>query len=252
MPNTLKERLKNQELIIGGWITLQDPFISEIMASHDKVDCIVIDTEHTSLTIHDVAHHIKTISNIGKPPIVRLENISKPLLKKVLDLGCYNIILPMVKSIQDIEECYKYGMYPPDGERETGIFRAQKYGNADDLKAYIKNFKQSFSVIPMIECKAAIEQIESICSSPLVEAIIIGKYDLSSSLGCPGEIDHPEVINAISKVKQSCQKHKCSLGIHQVEPNPSLIDSYINDGFNFIFYGTDFRFIRASLDKVPR
>ena len=252
MLNTLKERLKNRDLIIGGWVTLRDSFISEIMATHKKVDCVVIDTEHTPLTIQDVAHHVKTISNIGKVPIVRLESLSKPLLKKVLDLGCNTIILPMVRSIQEIEDCYKLSMYPPEGERETGIFRAQQYGDAADLQNYIVQFKKSYTIIPMIECKEAVEQINSICSSPLVDAVIIGKYDLSSSLGHPGKIDHPNVIKAISKIRESCQENKCSLGIHQVEPSPHLVNNYIKNGFNFILYGTDFRFISTSFDQVLR
>lgn len=241
----LKEKLACNALTIGSWITLGHPTIAEIMAA-SGFDWLVLDTEHSVLELSDVQMLIQVLDAQGCPAIVRLTSNHPDQIKRVMDAGATGIMVPMVKTAADAEAAAQAVYYPPRGCRGVGLARAQGYGAR--FQQYRHWLEDNAVVIVMIEHIEAVEAIESILSVPGIDAYIIGPYDLSGSMGRPGELDFPEVQAAIEQVKAAGQRLGKPGGIHVVEPDPDQLRHHVQGGFSFIGYGLDIRI----LDTVCR
>ena len=195
----LKEKLRNRELTIGSWITIGSTVVAEIMAKAGY-DWLTIDMEHSAITIDIAQELIRVIELCGVTPLVRVGNNDANLIKRVMDAGAHGVIVPMVNSREDAENAVRSVKYPPRGFRGVGLARAQKYGA--DFEGYKQWNDKNSIVIVQIEHILAVENLEEILSVPEVDGFIIGPYDLSGSLGVPGEFDNPEVLDALKRVKQ--------------------------------------------------
>ena len=98
-------------------------------------------------------------------------------------------------------------------------------------------------MIVQIEHKDAINNLEEIFTTPGVDGFIIGPYDLSCSLGIPGEFNNKEFIDTVNYIKSIGEKFNCSVGMHIVEPDSSILSKCIDDGYKFIAYSVDIRVI---------
>lgn len=249
MKSITKNKLQNSDLTLGSWITLSDPNVTEIICQNPKIDWVAIDMEHSMLTLKDVSSHIQVARLMNKTALVRIPNHDGTLIKQVMDAGADGIIVPMINSVSQLESCYRSLHYPPIGVRGVGLSRAQRYGATGGFQDYKKNLTSESILIAQIENIKALEEIDAITSNEFVDAIFIGPYDLSASMGLAGEFDSDQYHQAVRKIKDSALNNKCSLGIHIVEPNPQEVKSSKDQGFNFIAYSTDFRMIENSLSQ---
>ena len=152
-------------------------------------------------------------------------------------------MVPMVKTAADAEAAVQAVYYPPLGQRGVGLARAQGYGAR--FQEYRRWLEENAIVVVMIEHIDAVNAIDSILSVPGVDAYIIGPYDLSGSMGRPGELDYPEVQLAIKRVHEAGAVLFLgkSGGIHVVEPDLDQLRHYIQAGFSFLGYGLDIRIL---------
>ncbi|MBT6718069.1 MAG: 2,4-dihydroxyhept-2-ene-1,7-dioic acid aldolase [Nitrospina sp.] len=242
----LKSKLRNNTLTVGSWITLAHPAIAEIM-SRRGFDWVVIDLEHSVINIREAEELIRVINLCGNTPLVRLSSNDSVQIKRVMDAGSAGIILPMVRSLEDIDMAFSAIHYPPIGIRGVGLARAQSYGaKFHEYKSWLE---MSAVLIAQIENIDAVNNIDEILSSDKVDGYIIGPYDLSASMGVPGELDHPDVIAAIKKIKDAGLSANKPGGLHLVEPDPSELDSLIGEGFLFLAYSVDIRMLDISCSK---
>lgn len=238
---TLKQKLKANKTAIGSWITLGNSSIGELMARTGGFDWLVIDMEHSVIELRDAQELMQAIDLAGVPPLVRLTSNDENQIKRVMDAGAHGVVVPLVNSKEDAERAVRSVYYPPKGTRGVGLARAQKYGAS--FSAYKDWLDKNAVVIVMIEHIDAVDAIDGILSVDGVDGYIIGPYDLSSSLGVPGEFDNSKVVNAIDRICAAGKAAKKAGGIHVVEPDLELIRKYIDDGFSFIGYGMDIRFL---------
>jgi 2-dehydro-3-deoxyglucarate aldolase len=241
----LKEKLARNALTIGSWITLGHPSIAEIMAAAG-FDWLVLDTEHSILELSEVQMLIQVLDGRQCPAIVRLTSNHPDQIKRVMDAGATGVMVPMIKTAADAEAAVQAVYYPPRGQRGVGLARAQGYGAG--FQQYRNWLEDNAIVIAMIEHIEAVAAIDSILSVPGIDAYIIGPYDLSGSIGHPGELDHAEVLSAMDRVKESGKRLGKPGGIHVVEPDLDRLRRSIKAGFNFLGYGLDIRI----LDTVCR
>ena len=219
MNATLKQKIKNKELTIGSWITIGSSTIAEIL-SNAGYDWLVVDLEHTTISLDQAGELIRTISLSGVPSLVRLTNNDANQIKRVMDAGAEGIIVPMVNNEGDAIKAVAATRYPPLGVRGVGLARAQRYGAA--FKEYLSWQEDKGSgpvVVVQIEHIDAVENLEKILNVDGVDAFIIGPYDLSCSMGIPGEFNNPkfkEIMNVIIKVGN---KLNAISGLHVVEPD---------------------------------
>ncbi len=242
---SLKKKLANNELTIGSWVTLGHHSIAEIMAGAG-FDWLVIDAEHSVIELSEIQQMIQAMDVHQCPSIVRLTSSDANQVKRVMDAGASGIMVPFVNSAADAEAAISYVYYPPRGIRGVGLARAHGYGAS--FKPYMEWLEEEAVVIVMIEHYKAVENINEILSVDGVDAFIIGPYDLSGSMGMPGEFDHPDVQDAISKCRQAAIDHGKPGGLHVVEPDKDALFKQIDAGYRFMGYGLDTRI----LDSVCR
>lgn len=151
---TLKNRLSNNEVTLGSWISLGHVSIAEILAKCG-LDWIVIDLEHSVITISEAADLIRVIDLCGVAPLVRLTSNNPDQIKRVMDAGAHGILVPMVKSVKEAETAVAATRYEPLGVRGVGLARAQGYGPG--FQDYFEWQKTSPIVIVQIEHKDAID-----------------------------------------------------------------------------------------------
>jgi 2-dehydro-3-deoxyglucarate aldolase len=239
---TLKTKLKNNELTIGSWITIGHPSVIEVL-SNAGFDWLTIDMEHTSIDYTMTQTLIGTIQSHGMSALVRVSKNDEVYIKRVLDAGADGVIVPMINSADDAKKAVEYVKYPPEGKRGVGLYRAQKFGLNNGFENYKKWLKESAVIIAQIEHIDAVNNIEEIISTPGIDGVIIGPYDLSGSLGVPGEFDDPRVINALIKVEQACKERNFAMGFHVIEPDSIQVKQRIKSGYSFIAFSTDFFFL---------
>ena len=237
---SLKTRLARHELTIGSWITLGHPSIAEIMAKAG-FDWLVLDTEHSVLELSEVQAIIQILDGQQCPAIVRLTSNHPDQIKRVMDAGASGIMVPMIKSAEDARAAVNAVYYPPEGTRGVGLARAQGYGAS--FQAYRQWLRDNAVIIAMIEHIQAIENIDAILSTPGIDAYIIGPYDLSGSMGRPGELEHPDVQAAIRQILQAGIRHHKAGGVHVIEPDPAMLQQRIEQGFTFLGYSLDIRML---------
>lgn len=249
----LKEKFIEKDLTIGSWITLAHPAIAEIMAKAG-FDWLTVDLEHSVITIREAEELIRVIDLCGVEPLVRLSANDPVQIKRVMDAGAHGIIVPMVKTRIEADAAVAAVYYPPKGVRSVGLARAQGYGTT--FQKYREWLENEAVVIVQVEHIDAVNNLEDILSAPGVDGYFIGPYDLSASMGLPGQFDHPDIVAAIERVRQVGSVLGKPGGIHIVEPDIIQLEERIKEGFKFIAYSVDTRMLdtagRAGLAAVRR
>ena len=233
----------NNKCSIGSWITLGHPAIAEIMVKAGY-EWLAVDLEHSAISIREAEDLIRIIDLAGVIPLVRLTSNNHDQIKRVMDAGAGGVIVPMVNSPEQAQQAIEAVKYPPNGKRGIGLARAQGYGAK--FQKYLEWQKENTIVIVQIEHIDAVNNIDAIFSVDGVDGFIIGPYDLSGSLGIPGQFDHPDYIAAVDKINVEAKKMNVMSGIHIIEPNPELLKQRIKEGYRFIAYSLDVRMLDVS------
>lgn len=232
----LKKRLKERQRVFAGWNSFYHPSITEIFAK-TGLDFIGIDIEHSTISIEQSQRIMVACHSLNTVCLSRIASHSMEAIKRHLDAGGDGIIAPMVNTAEEAGQLIEWIKYPPKGRRSFGVARAQGYGL--DYDEYVKNWNDSSIFIAQIESIQGVENIDSILSLDGVDGVMIGPYDLSGSLGLPGQLDHPEVKKACQKAIQACKKHGKSCGTQIVEVSEKNIQNAFNAGFTFIVVSSD-------------
>ena len=247
----LKTKLKEKQVAVGSWITLSHPAIAEIMAKAG-FDWLAVDLEHSVITIREAEELIRIIDLCGVVPLVRLSANDPVQIKRVMDAGSHGVIVPMVNSVFEAEHAVSAVRYPPRGTRGVGLARAQGYGVSFDK--YLEWVNKNAVVIVQVEHIDAVNNLEAILAVEGVDGFIVGPYDLSSSLGVPGQFDHPLMKEAMQRIETVGIASGKAPGIHVIEPKPDELKSRIEQGYRFVAYSLDIRMLdcgcRDGLDSV--
>jgi len=252
MKNTsLKSKLRNREITIGSWITIGHQAIIDILAEAN-FDWLTIDMEHTSIDLNELQILIGFIQSHNIAALVRVSKNEEVIIKRALDAGADGIIVPMICTKEDASQAVSYAKYPPFGKRGVGLNRAQRYGYG--FEVYKEWIDAGLVIIAQIEHKVGVENIEEIITTEGIDGVIIGPYDLSGSIGIPGNFNDKQLINAIKKVENVCKINKKSIGYHVIEPSNLLVKEKIDEGYNFIAFSTDFLFLgnkaKSEMNKI--
>jgi 2-dehydro-3-deoxyglucarate aldolase/4-hydroxy-2-oxoheptanedioate aldolase len=237
------ERLRDGELLIGTLLSLPSPEIAEVLAG-TGFDWLFIDAEHGAFNPQQTQGMLQAASPC--PCVIRVPSSDEIWIKKALDIGANGIIVPQVNTAEQAEKIVKCCKYSPDGTRGVGIGRAHKYGI--EFEDYIRNANQQTAVILQAESQEAIDNIEAIVKIEGIDAILIGPYDLSASLGKIGEVTDSVVQDAINKIAKTCQGAGIKLGFFGI--NADAVKPYIEKGFTLITVGVDSLFIIKSANET--
>lgn len=244
MTRSLRSRLQAGETLLGTMVTLPNAAVAEILADIG-FDWLFVDGEHGPLTIHDVEGILQAVGH-RTPCLVRVPAAGEIPIKTVLDLGADGIIVPQVNSAAEAAQIVQWARYAPLGSRGVGLARAHGYGRR--FKEYVETANERTAVVVQAEHIRAVEDIEAIVKVPGVDAVMLGPYDLSASLGKMGQIDDPEVVAAIERVITVCQSAKIPVGYFGV--TASAVQPFIERGCTLITAGVDTLMLGQSAGQI--
>lgn len=250
--NKVKEMLKAGQATVGVFVGIGHPEVAEIMANVG-FDWIVFDMEHGPLSIETVQSMIQAMDGKDAVPFVRVTWNDPVLIKRALDIGAYGLVIPWVNTKEEATKAVRACKYPPAGIRGVGPRRASKYGL--ETKDYLAMADKEIMVIVQIENIEAVNNIDEILSVDGLDALFIGPWDLSASMGFLRELPkmHPKVIEAIKKVLEAGKRTGVPAGIYA--GNVESTNDYIAQGFQFVALATDISYllrVKEDLEKIAR
>lgn len=235
---SLRKSLKQGNKAIGSWISTGSPIVAELMAGCG-FDFLAVDVEHSAVDLPQTQQIFQAI-RAGNPdcaPMVRLHGVDYPLAKRYADAGARGIIGPLVNNAEQAKQLVDAIKYPPQGNRGVGFCRANRYGK--DLGEEFERANEEILVAVQIEHIEGVQNIESILKVEGVDAIFIGPYDLSASMGITGQFDHPDFREARNKILGACLNKKIISGLHVIQPDPEELDRRVKEGYSLIAYSLD-------------
>ena len=242
--NTLKEIWARGGATLNGWCSIPSSFSTEIMA-HQGFDSITIDMQHGLVDYTDAVTMLQAISTTDVIPMTRVPWSDPARLMKILDAGSYGVICPMINTAAEAEDLVRACKYPPWGFRSFGPIRAKYYGGgATHGGGDYHNFADEETlVIPQIETRQAIANLDHILEVRGIGAIYIGPSDLSMALGLEprkGQTD-PEFIEAVETILAAAKRHGVPAGVHTNSVDAAV--QMIKRGFQFTSLQSDDRFL---------
>jgi 2-keto-3-deoxy-L-rhamnonate aldolase RhmA len=233
MSREFRTRLKRGETLLGTMVTLASAASAEVLASAG-FDWLFIDGEHGPLETRELNEILQAVSH-KTACIVRVPEAAEVPIKRALDLGAHGIIVPQVNTAEQAADVVRWSRYAPQGARGVGLARAHGYGQS--FREYLNRANDEIAVIVQAEHARAVDNIEAIARVPGVDAVLLGPYDLSASLGLMGQIDHPNVVAAIRRVTDACRAAGMPLGYFGV--TAAAVLPYAAQGYTLLVAGVD-------------
>jgi len=249
--NYLKRTLNEGKVVFGPFMKFTDPAAVEIMG-YAGFDFVIIDAEHGPISMETAQNMIRAAESVDITPIIRVGNNEEALILRALDIGAQGIEIPQINSKADAVRAVKIPQinskadavravksvkYSPQGERGVCRYvRAAKYSSMDKFK-YFESANKETMIIAHIEGVEGINNLDEILSVPSIDVIFIGPYDLSQSLGIPGQVNHPLVTERMKEVVLKCKENKVSVGTFADDIKTAK--SWISLGVQYMSFSVD-------------
>jgi 2-dehydro-3-deoxyglucarate aldolase/4-hydroxy-2-oxoheptanedioate aldolase len=240
MLTDFKTRLTRGDVFVGAFICLPCPESAELLAELGY-DWLIIDTEHGP---YDVLTAQRMLQAVGRrcPGVVRVPSNEDVWIKKALDIGAAGVLVPLVNTPEIAARVQRACRYAPEGTRGMGGARAHRYGIG--FQDYVADANREIAAIVQAEHIDAVNHIDAIAAVPGIDAIFIGPYDLSASMGKPGRIQDPEVQAAIRRIRDAAFKAGLKIGIYCSDPESAR--EFIRQGYTLIGMSTDLNYLTQS------
>lgn len=235
MNSTIKARLSAGETLIGTFFSINAPDLVESAGSWGY-DFGIMDMEHGSLSPETAAGMIRAAECRGMAPLVRVCDSRDSTILKALDIGSQGIVIPQVNNGEMAGRIVSACHYHPLGNRGLGLVRASNYG-AIPVPDYFARVREQLLVIAQCETREGVEHLEEIVRTPHIDGVFLGPFDLSQSLGFPGETDHPEIRKAALRLVKLCRDTGKAAGVFAMTGEQAR--ERADEGFRFIALGTD-------------
>jgi 2-dehydro-3-deoxyglucarate aldolase len=244
----LRERLRQGGHSVGSWIQIPHASVAEIMGQAGY-DWVAVDLEHGSISVHQLPDLFRALELGGTLPLARLARGHFKDCKNALDAGAAGVIVPMVADAEHLLAARDACRWPPAGTRGVGFSRANLFGKHFD--AY-REEAQAPLLVAMIERIDAVDNLEAILSVEGLDALLIGPYDLSASMGLTAQFDHVDFLAAQSRIHELTRKYNIPFGVHVVAPDPAQLKQHIAEGCRFLAYAIDAVFLNESASNPLR
>jgi len=232
--NPLKKALREDRAQIGLWCSLASPLAAEVVAG-SGFDFLLLDTEHAPNELPTIHAQLQAVACSTAAPVVRPAWNDAVLMKRLLDIGVQNLLVPFVQSAEEARRAVASTRYPPDGIRGVAVStRANNYGRTAD---YFLRVHDELCVIVQLETRAALQRIEEIAAVDGADVLFVGPSDLAADMGHLGDSGHPEVRAAIEDAGSRIRKAGKTAGI--LTPVEADARHWLDVGFRFVAVGSD-------------
>lgn len=246
--NIFRKRVASGRPVIGANVTLSDPAVSEILSI--ELDFLWIDAEHNPLDLKAIEEHLMAMRGSECASLVRVPVGDLSVLKVVLDSGADGIVLPQVRSAEEVEALVSACRYPPEGTRGFGPRRAGGYGGYVAAE-FCRLANERVMVFAQIEHIDAVNDLEAILKVPGLDGIVVGPFDLSNSMGHIANPLHPEVQAMVKKIITDARNAGVMVGIGQGD-DEEMARRWISFGVQWISVGCDYNYLRRCARHFKR
>jgi len=241
---SLRKKLANGGYSIGSWMQISHPSIAEIMGDAGY-DWVAVDMEHGAISVHQLPDLFRALELGNTLPLVRLAQGQPKDCKQALDAGAGGVIVPMVESAEQLIAVRDACRWPPAGTRGVAFSRANIFGKYFD--EYTVEAQQPL-LVAMIEQIQAIDDLGAILTVDGLDAILIGPYDLSASMGITADFENDAFVDVMNKIKMIADKHNIACGVHVVAPASSELEDKLQMGYRFLAYSIDTVFLNHGVN----
>jgi len=215
------------------------------IVSQAGAEFVFFDMEHTCFSIETIRMLIATCRPMEVVPMVRVPATEYHFIARALDMGAMGVMVPMVESADQAERIVQSAKYPAIGRRGAAFGIAHDGYSAGDIVPKIESANRETLLVAQIETAAGVRNVEQIAAVSGIDVLWIGHFDLSNSLGIPGQFTHPQFQDAVAKVLAACQRHGKTPGFmaSDITGGKALLDQ----GFRMLAYGGDLWLYQAAL-----
>ena len=251
-PNPVKARLAAGGRAFGTMVfEFATPGLPTILATAGA-DYALYCMEHTGFTMDEMKRQFQYCRAAGIVPIVRPPDKSYATTALLLDIGAMGFMFQMVGSAEEAREIVSWTRYPPDGRRGAMFGGAHDDYAGGDLATKMRQAGERTLVMMMIETRAGLENMDGIISTPGVDGVHLGQFDLSLSLGIPGQFDSPQIQGGIDRMLGLCERHGRFAAC--MAPTLETAHEWMDRGFRMVSYSYDIGLmaerLRAGLDAL--
>lgn len=241
LPNAFRRDLLAKKNLVGCWVSLASNISTEILG-YAGFDWLLIDGEHAPNEMNSFISQLQALKDSASAPVVRPYWSEPVIIKRLLDIGFYNFLMPWIETAEQARAAVAATRYPPQGMRGISVAqRSNRYGNVAD---YFTTINDNITVMVQIENGKGVENAADIAAIDGVDGLFIGPSDLSAALGYLGQPNHPEVQAAMAKVLAAGKQHGKPVGI--LAPVEADARRYLEQGMTFVAVGGDVGLLRTA------
>jgi 2-dehydro-3-deoxyglucarate aldolase len=241
MPNAFRRDLRANKPLVGCWCSLASNITTEILG-YAGFDWLLLDGEHAPNDMSSFITQLQALKDSPSAPVVRPPWAEPVIIKRLLDIGFYNFLMPWIENADQARAAVAATRYPPQGMRGMGTgHRSNRYGYVTD---YFTTINDNISVMVQIESAQGVERAAEIAAVEGIDGLFIGPSDLSAALGYLGQPDHSEVQNAMARVLSAAREHRKPVGI--LAPVEADARRYMEQGMSFVAVGGDVGLLRSA------
>jgi 4-hydroxy-2-oxoheptanedioate aldolase len=244
---TLREQWAQGEVVFSLVLKLRDPAVVELLG-HCGFASVVIDQEHAALSEPAVESLIRAAQGMGMLPVVRVQENRGPMIGKALDLGAAAVVVPHVTTAADAERAVRAAKFHPAGERGVDpTVRAGGYSTRPPA-AYYAESNRDTALFVQVEGMEGVRNLDAIAATPGLDGIFIGPYDLSQSMGIPGQVRHPDLRAHMHRVIEVCREHGLMVGTFAGTVED--VRHWLAAGIRYFWCGTDVGLLAAEARRA--
>lgn len=240
LPNRFRQSLlAGDRRLIGCWLSLGSPITTEVLGVAG-FDWLLLDAEHAPNDVLSLIPQLMALKDSSSAPVVRPPWNDTVVIKRLLDAGCSNFLIPFIENAEQAAAAVAATRYPPQGVRGVSVsHRGNRYGSTAD---YFKLVNDNIAVLVQIESRAGVAAAPQIAAIDGIDCLFIGPSDLAAAYGHLGNASHPEVQQAIAEVHAAARAAGKATGI--LAPAEADARRYLEMGMNFVGVGSDLGVLR--------
>ncbi|EHF8232880.1 MULTISPECIES: 2-dehydro-3-deoxyglucarate aldolase [Enterobacter cloacae complex] len=244
-PNKFKAALAAHQIQIGCWSALANPISTEVLGLAG-FDWLVLDGEHAPNDISTFIPQLMALKGSNSAPVVRVPTNEPVIIKRLLDIGFYNFLIPFVETEEQAALAVASTRYPPEGIRGVSVsHRANMFGTVPD---YFAQSNSNITILVQIESQQGVDNVDAIAATSGVDGIFVGPSDLAAAFGHLGNASHPDVQRAIQHIFARAKAHGKPCGI--LAPVEADARRYLEWGATFVAVGSDLGVFRSATQKL--
>ncbi len=243
--NAVKHKLREGGASIGTMLFEFNTTGIARIAANAGAEFALFDMEHSGWSIETIRMLIATTPKSELVPIIRIPATEYHFVANVLDMGAMGVMIPMCESADQARLLVSSAKYPPDGRRGAAFAIAHDDYRGSSIPETVQSANDETLLIAQIETACGLENVDEIAAVPGIDALWIGLYDLTLSLGVAGQMNHPDILAATDRVFAACHAHNKSPAV--LVTSIAEGEAQLARGFKLIAYGGDLWLYQAAL-----